>query len=110
MNTTDLLFIRACKSNHPMRRVISVYKRFYYRGEYNFRDIAQILSSVCAINAPIQPDKLISDLNPLGAWKFIDAEKEYNYWEHVSNILIGHLRYTAASKIPGFIAPSRFKR
>lgn len=109
MNNTDQLLIRACKSKDPMRRVISVYKRFYYRGEYNLRDIAQILSSVCASNAPIQPDQLISDLNPLCAWKFIDIDKEYNYCEHVTNVLISNLRHTAASKIPGFIVPSKFK-
>ena len=106
MEKTSLLFIRACKSRSPWKRVESVYKRFYYRVADD-RAIASLLSQVCDKYAPISTKELIDGLNPNNKWMY--ANDSDSYYETVSKVLISHLRLIAVDRINGWVVPRHFK-
>lgn len=47
MNTTNNLFIRACKSLNPSIRLESVYRRFYLKNDNPNPHITRILARIC---------------------------------------------------------------
>jgi len=103
---TAILFIRACKSRSPWKRVESVYKRFYYRvAEDKF--IAMLLNEVCEKYAPISSKELIDGLNPNNKWMY--ANESDGYYATVAKVLISHLRLVAIDKLNGYVVPRRFR-
>ena len=64
LNKIDLLFIRACKSKDPIKRVYSVYSRFYYKNTEAEQHIIHILAKI--YNKYLSADllTLIEEFNP----------------------------------------------
>lgn len=61
MKPIDQLWIRACKSEDPKKRLLSVYRRFYCSYEDSEKYIFHILLGVCEKHCPIDPTRLVSD-------------------------------------------------
>lgn len=109
LTNTEMLFIRACKSSDPYKRVRSVYRRFYYGGKssdvfINFV-ITQLFANICDKHMPISSSDLISKVNPNQACNFGNS-----YDVICFRALINHIRLIEVSKIPGFKIPLRFRR
>lgn len=87
MEKLEILFIRACKSRNPERRLKSVYKRFYYpkpKQEY----IANVLMSICEKYDPVPPTRFV---NPSLARVSIETD----YWSTVTQVILGHIRFSS---------------
>jgi hypothetical protein len=109
MNKTHLLFIRACKSKDPKKRVSSVYRRLYL-SDHTPDDfaLAGILASIGEqyLNYPLS-DVLV-DLHPHHKWKYGLTESA-SHWAFVKAVLISKLRLASIDRFPGYIKPKRFK-
>lgn len=108
----ELLFIRACKSYDSHKRVHSVYNRFYYYGAaVDYAHVSNILLSICKKYDLITLEKMVDGLNPANAWKYgLDDGEGVSYHRQLCNFLISEIRLTEVSKLPEYIAPSKFKR
>ncbi len=112
MNKIDQLFVRACKSLTPEKRVLRTYQKYYFSGgtwEHSAHHISDILMNVYVqtkrpnligvVNA-IQQD--ISYNGPIG---------EDDYWDRLSQILITKIRLTERLDFgEDHITPCRFRR
>lgn len=109
MNKTTQLFIRACKSKDPNRRVVSVYKRFYCRENNPIPALICILSGIVDEFIGIQRTyRLLSDISPDNAWRTCEAD--YNFNEACFNVLVDKIRFTKGSKFEGLSMPLIFKK
>ena len=91
-DTVQTLFIRACKSKDPEKRVNSVHRRFYlYNPSVKIED-----SWICGVLIPIVeefcPIKLRKLLVELGETPLFLSEKDQPHWTKVKQILISHIR------------------
>ena len=111
LDKTEILFIRACKSEFPYRRVLSVYRRFYCRYEKN-EDfyICGILASLCDKKKLISiPDLITSFHESVGYQHGILATD--THWVKSNKILISSIRYTDCKKFNGqYISTARIRR
>lgn len=105
MNNTDILFIRACKSKSPEKRLASVYRRRY--GKYPNYEIyiTNILTRICEEHNLISISKLILELNPETDWKYQDERFENKIYK----ILLSTIRLSEISKFPDFKITRKFK-
>jgi hypothetical protein len=112
LTKTQQLLIRACKSLEPKKRLISVYKRFYYR-HASEQEMTVFLIGILSkiINEFGISDILdvIQELNP-NSIKNKMFNKNYVYEEVVLQYMISKIRLTEASKIEGFWVPLRFRK
>ena len=108
MNETTQLFIRACKSKDPKKRVISVYKRFYCKNNNPIPPLINILSNICDEFIEIKTFNLLVEISPENSW--LTCESEYNFNEACLNVLISKIRLTEVSKFTGLSKPLMFKR
>lgn len=108
MNRTQILFIRAVKSNEPERRLRRLYKMFYY-GEYDSRHAASILKDIVVENDVMSVTDWIDGLNPDNDWKY-GIESGQNYYEKCVRLMSSHIRLTVVSKFKNFIKPAKFRR
>jgi len=109
MNKTTQLFIRACKSTDPGKRVRSVYRRFYLAGqEDNSGFIANILLEICQNYSLYRLQDLACDLSPGSLVLY--GPPDNNYWRCVMRVAISKIRLTERSKFPGLTRPARFRR
>lgn len=101
MDTTTELFIRACKSRHPLTRLVSVYNRYYYKGaEDPSPHIACILMKICEDFDLIRPSKLMDELNPDNNWRQVEEADKDNYHKRCVAVLMNAIRFTENSKLP----------
>lgn len=99
MNNLDTLFIRACKSKDPHKRVRSVYRRYYLGGtNVHSCTLSGILLEVVNKHCPISVDKLINDLAPQSMFTY--GTEEYNYWDTLLKVLVSHVRFTGSDVFP----------
>jgi hypothetical protein len=113
LTNTQQLLIRACKSLEAEKRLISVYKRFYYRGateKETKKNLIIILSRVFEmIVEPDILDDIISELSPNNIkWTLFDRN-DYVYEDVVLQYMISKIRLTEVSKIAGFRKPLCFR-
>lgn len=89
-DTIHTLFIRACKSKDPEKRVSSVYRRFYmsYGNADTNAIIVSLLTEIVDKYCPIHLHNLLRELSPQAY--FYNPETEY--WTKVKSILISHIR------------------
>ena len=111
MKNLDILFIRACKSSNPRKRLKSVYRRFY--GDYEHGNIFIIhkLVDVAEEYLPVNVSKLVQALDPDENFRHL-VGGTYDYRDEILRFFINHFRFTLASKLKenGFISPTRFSR
>ena len=109
MNKTDMLFIRACKSDNAEKRIQRIYKSVYgYHFDYEYAAI--ILMNIVNDNNLVDTSSLILQyLDPRKAWQFGGSEDE-DYYVRVFRAMISIIRLTEVSKLVNFIPPVRFRR
>jgi len=109
VNKTDMLFIRACKSDNAEKRIQRIYKSVYYY-DFDYKHAAIILTKIVTENNLINMQNLITEcLDPSQAWKFGGSEDE-DYYVRVFRAMIGIIRLTEVSKLVNFIPPVKFRR
>lgn len=111
MKTPDIiqtLFIRACKSKDPEKRVSSVYRRFYlpYSESDTTAIIASLLTEIVEQYTPIHLHKLLKELSPQAYF----YNPETDYWTKVKNILINHIRLSHKDCFGNMCRPLMFRK
>ena len=110
MDKLEALFVRACKSACPERRIDRLYKMFYYGGRVDNAHIVVILRRICDNYNLLTTKGLIDDLNPSNAWKFVDDGHPYSYHELARAVLTSAIRLTGVSTFANYPLPARFKK
>lgn len=110
MTPTENLFIRACKTENPHKRVRSVYRRFYgaYDDQVTNSALVVILADLCDKYEPFKAADLLEKVNPRKA--VFQGQPLMDWQTLVLNVLIYQLRFTTAKTIPGFRIPARFRK
>ena len=103
-----MLFIRACKSQDPHKRIKSVYRRFYlYKDRSDY--LASILSDICDKYNLLSTKDWIDKLNPSQKIYYIEEDNN-DYYQLIVNIMISKIRHSPKSKFPDLIPPIRYRR
>ena len=109
MTPTEQLFIRACKSGQSHRRLIKLYKTFYWNdpsgGDTSYA-VLSILVGICEEYCPMRLSRYIQQSGPSKAWLYQEGTGEYKVQ---LNILISHIRFTSVLDIKGLSTPARFR-
>jgi len=108
MNKQDMLFIRACKSNHAVRRVKRLYKMFYLCPSDTIQtiDLVQILAGVCDRNLPKITYAKAVDMSKQSQRDFVLGIEKKDHYEVWFDALLSQLRYTDKTTLEGFIQPA----
>jgi hypothetical protein len=116
MDKVTQLFIRACKSINPDKRLQSVYKRFYGSKDMYSEHISVILLKICQDYNLLTLESFASKIGREISWilspVFNRHSKtvDYNsYLESVNSVCISAIRLTKVSKLEGFTAPRKFR-
>jgi hypothetical protein len=109
----EILFVRACKSKNPKRRLNSVYRRFYCRNNTPETYITSILSRICEENNLLSVTDLIEKLSISNRWKYSNTDINMNslteYSRLILSIMISTIQLTEIKRFPGFISPAIFR-
>jgi hypothetical protein len=109
MDNTTALFIRACKSKNPTKRLMSVHRRFYFDNKehpsVNISHVIGILSDIVDEYLTLCTGNLLAEV--LGHNFFI-AELPLD--ERVRATLMYSIRHAKVNKFVGLPTPSRFKK
>lgn len=110
MDKRELLFIRACKSMNPQRRLTSVHRRFYLadRQQCHNRHICDILAVICEKYIPISVRKLVNELHPNTSWWVVEPEHR-DFDSRALRVLVNHIRFTENTKLPSYPTPAFFR-
>ena len=104
----DMLFIRACKSKRPIKRVYRLYKMlFLQKKEFVQKsDLVAVLADVCD-RCLVNPTyaQTICMLNP---YKYGESQ-EKDYFDNCLDALISKIRHTNPSEIEGYIKPAYWR-
>ena len=83
IDKTDQLFIRACKSENFIPKLLRVYRRFYYSGgcdEEAYREIAGILGRIAEEYFSMPVDEMVRYIDPNAVrWMFDEEEHTFSY-------------------------------
>lgn len=110
INTIEELFIRACKSENPHKRIRSVYRRYYLKTNKNVdQHLANILSRIIEKYDLITQTRLINDLNPANHWRF-GLTKEDSYNKCVLHVATSVIRFSKKDKFPGLGNPANIRK
>jgi len=107
MNKHDQLFIRACKSKDPEKRLYSVLNRLYLRNttpEFKRANLMVVLAEVCDRNLPISNTKLVIQVLTTPVQELMGGATEHTHNKFI-RVLTAHLRYSLVSD-PGFTVPA----
>lgn len=110
MTKIDQLFIRACKSRYPEKRVLSVYRRFYidFGGDI-YNHLVQIFSRICDEHVLFKTIDLSNDLDPENKWKY-GLERDTPYHRFCFRVLMSKIRLAEVSSLNGLSVAARFKK
>jgi hypothetical protein len=106
MEVTTQLFIRACRSKDPHKRVRSVYRRYYLGviDEHTSFYLSGILSSIVDEWCKMTFCEIIDECNPSNASRYEDEIVSYH--DLVLKVLISKIRHTRSSKFKGLRIPA----
>jgi hypothetical protein len=111
MDASTQLFIRACKTKNPLKRVERVYKKFYlYQSQpVDKHHIVNILLDICQKGDVLTVRTMVNALDPdqFGYYGLSDGD---TFIEKVFKILVSKIRLCRVSKFGGFISPIKFRR
>ena len=107
MDNTTQLFIRACKSKNPEKRINSVYRRFYTHHSDADIHIINILSRICDMYLKLRVVDVISEISPEKAW--LTCNGEYNYNKACLSVLTSKIRLSEVKVFNGLSKPLMFK-
>lgn len=108
MNNIELLVIRACKSECPDKRLVSVYRRFYgkYDEKTTTEGINHILVTLVDRYKLMDIYDIIKEMSPDNSWKY---QSNDTYLGVANQILLSSIRLSSINVFPGFVSPKRFK-
>ena len=110
MTKTEILLIRACKAQNPIKRIFSIYKRFYFKHatvEGMRWACTDILANIIDNYIGFTLYNFIGELNK--DWDMFAPRKDINQVK-IFDTLIIKIRYTKVSDLPkDFIKPRQFK-
>lgn len=109
MNRTQILLIRAIKSNEAERRLKRLYKMFYLNEYYDARHVANILKDIVVENDIMSVTDWIDGLNPDNDWKY-GINSYHSYYEKCVMLMSSHIRLTPVFKLKNFIKPAKFRK
>lgn len=109
-SNTETLFIRACKSLEPHKRVTSVYRRFYLSGSMEAEAQAVVLSSILMSIVEklgiMTPGNMAYALSTEQAWMYEGC----TYYQRLLRIVVSHIRLTGRDCLPdNYRMPARFR-
>lgn len=117
ISTTEILFIRACKSNDSINNINRVYRKFYYadypKTVIPYDHLARIMTSIVQkCDTTLTISRLILEMNPSDGWKVgvTSDPATYNYWEHVTKVMVSIIRLLPVACIPNYPIPCRMRR
>jgi len=98
LSKLDMLIIRACKSKDPHKRLMSVYRRFYYNGteEQMYQCFIPFLAECCAWYNGMPPDKLIA----LSCPEWWQSQAKMSWAKTTGMNLVSAVRNTLVSAFP----------
>jgi len=104
MNKINQLFIRACKSKDPGKRLKSIRRRFYIRLHNDNKFILIKLAELCDEYSPIKGTKLIEELlHPF-------VMRESSLEDKLLHIYLNQIRFTEVKSFPGLTPPAMFRK
>jgi len=104
MNKITQLFIRACKSKNPQKRLRSISRRFYIRTINEDGYITMKLAEICDKYVPIKATKLYEELiHPF-------VMRDYSNQEKLFHFFLNNIRFAEISAFPGLTPPAMFKK
>ena len=110
MNKHDQLFIRACKSKDPKKRLYSVLNRLYLRNmtpEFKRANLMMVLSEVCDKNLPLSTAKLVAEVLATPVQELMGGATEHMQ-NKLIRVLTAHIRYSLVSD-SGFTVPAKIR-
>jgi len=104
----EMLIIRACKSQDPIKRLTSVYRRFYNFGVTDREDVsphvADILGQVVDKYFPILPSRVARELLSNDIWYRYDSPTE-----KCVRMFMNRIRFERVDMCPeGMIWPKKY--
>lgn len=105
MSKIEMLFVRACKSRNPYKRVSSVYRRFYWSGEVVDHIIVGLLADICQKHLEVKLYKVIERLDPIGFMR----DSNESHTERAFKYCVSRLRLSEVARFPGYRTPCCFK-
>ena len=114
LTKTDMLLIRACKSNNKKQRIYSVYSHFYGCSRINTKEetVDVNLSLILILSEIIEdyyPIKLINLLNFTLSLEKDDVETKFSNSIKTLDFLIAHIRFSKRSAWKDLISPKKFR-
>ena len=110
MNKLDNLFIRACKADDPMTRLVSVHRRMYLvTCSDPFIHIKHILCKLCMKYDVVGLDRFIDSMCPTNNWMYGPVDLDFN--EKTVRVLMTALRLSSMKKFPDtYRKPACFRK
>jgi len=103
MNKIDQLFIRACKSKNPHKRLKSIRRRFYIRLNDDDKYITMKLAELCDKYIPIKSTKLLEELtHPF-------VMRDATIQEKLFRFFLNNIRFAEVDAFPGLTPPAMFR-
>lgn len=115
MKKLDMLYIRACKSKNPIKRLRSLYRRFYFQIEKEsdkmiFTTIMHNLLRIAEeAKIPKMSLELIEGLDPKRYYRYGGVDSDC-YELMVSRVLCSLIRLTIVDLFPDVIWPGKYKK
>jgi hypothetical protein len=111
MDKIDQLFVRAAKTLDPLKRVHTVYRRFYGCGGFYTGHNEETYAAICHILLEVLGTKLTARymVNELSPGRLMYYPTKRGYYEKVMYILISKIRLTERKEFEGLTTPRRFR-
>jgi len=104
MTKIDQLFIRACKSKDPYKRLKSIRRRFYIRLNDDDKYITMKLAEICDTYIPVKSIKIFEDLtHPF-------VMRNATIQEKLFRLFLNNIRFAEITAFPGMIPPAMFRK
>lgn len=103
MNKIDQLFIRACKSKNPYKRLKSIRRRFYIHLDNDDKYLTIKLAELCDKYLPIKANKILEELTH----PFI--MHELSIQEKLFHLFLNNIRFAEVSVFPNLIPSAMFR-
>jgi hypothetical protein len=104
LNTTQLLFVRACKADcNTNKRLERIYRNRYCSPKNHMPHLCGVLLDIVTEYCPMSVREVVEKLNPDNYMGLVDLGP---YHTRVFNMCVTRLALTECSKLPGYIAPA----
>lgn len=109
MDNITALFIRACKSSDPEKRVRSVYRRFYGSTKLCNAQLAYLLGEIVEEYNLISITALISRLDPVHIYFYNHSHVPVEYADRCLIVMRSILRYTSIDQLPDYPVARKYR-